>query len=154
MVAELSGRVDGPAALAVWEAALAASWSGPPVRFHGDVGVGNLLLVEGRLAAVIDFGTSGVGDSARDLVIAWTALHGRARQAFAEAVGCDPGAWARARGWALWKALITITDDPRLPPSRCGWSPRCSPTPLAEARAGLARGPAAGCRPGRPQVPR
>jgi len=21
----------------------------------------------------------------------------------------DPGAWARGRGWALWKALITVT---------------------------------------------
>ncbi|MCB0912053.1 MAG: aminoglycoside phosphotransferase family protein [Propionibacteriaceae bacterium] len=108
----LAGRVDGPAALAVWQDALGSTWTGRPVWFHGDVAVGNLMVDRGELAAVIDFGTCGVGDPACDLVIAWTFLEGRARTAFAEAVDLDRGAWARARGWALWKALISVTDDP------------------------------------------
>ena len=58
----------------VWEAALASTWDRPDVWFHGDVAVGNLLVRDGRLAAVIDFGTCGVGDPACDLVIAWTFL--------------------------------------------------------------------------------
>jgi aminoglycoside phosphotransferase (APT) family kinase protein len=102
---------DGSRATAIWAEALSATWTGRPVWFHGDVAEGNLLLRDGRLAAVIDFGTSGVGDPASDLRIAWTLFHGRSRAAFREAVDQDDATWARARGWTLWKALIT-PDDP------------------------------------------
>jgi aminoglycoside phosphotransferase (APT) family kinase protein len=107
----LGGRIPGAAATAVWEAALAATWHGPPVWFHGDVATGNLLLRDGRLAAVIDFGCSGVGDPACDLAIAWTLLTGESRAVFRTGLGVDPATWARGRGWTLWKALITL-DDP------------------------------------------
>jgi aminoglycoside phosphotransferase (APT) family kinase protein len=100
----------------VWRAALAATHTGPPVWFHGDIASGNLLVRDGRLAAVIDFGTSGVGDPACDLVIAYTMFHGPSREAFRAAVDQDPATWARARGWALWKSLLvlagTIDGDP------------------------------------------
>jgi aminoglycoside phosphotransferase (APT) family kinase protein len=69
-IAALEGRIDTDAAGAVWEAALGAEWDGSPVWFHGDVASGNLLVEDGRLSAVIDFGTSGVGDPACDLAIA------------------------------------------------------------------------------------
>lgn len=105
-LAVLAGRVDTTRAAAVWDAALAAEWRGTPVWFHGDVAPGNLLVADGKLAAVIDFGTSGVGDPACDLVIAWTMFAGDDRAAFRHAIGQDAGTWARARGWALWKALI------------------------------------------------
>jgi aminoglycoside phosphotransferase (APT) family kinase protein len=105
----LGPRVDRAAATQMWEAALASPFTGLPVWFHGDVAVGNLLVdAAGRLSAVIDFGTSGVGDPACDLVIAWTLFDGAARARFVGAVGQDPDTWARARGWALWKALITL----------------------------------------------
>jgi aminoglycoside phosphotransferase (APT) family kinase protein len=103
----LGDRVDRAAALAVWERAVSSSFAGEPVWFHGDVAEGNLLVRDGRLAAVIDFGTSGVGDPACDVVIAWTYLRGEAREAFRAALGADPGVWARGAGWALWKSLIT-----------------------------------------------
>ena len=103
----LGDRIPREAVLSVWEDAVASSWAGDAVWFHGDVAEGNLLLRDGRLAAVIDFGTSGVGDPACDTVIAWTLLRGRARAAFREALGADDATWARGRGWALWKALIT-----------------------------------------------
>jgi len=77
-IAALEGRVDTGAASAVWQAALGAKWDGSPVWFHGDVAAGNLLVEDGRLGAVIDFGTSGVGDPACDLAIAWTLFGGRA----------------------------------------------------------------------------
>jgi aminoglycoside phosphotransferase (APT) family kinase protein len=109
-LAALEGRVDTARAAAVWDAALTAGWHGTPVWFHGDIASGNLLVADGRLAAVIDFGTSGVGDPACDLVIAWTMFSGDSREAFRHAVGHDDGAWARARGWALWKALLTLAD--------------------------------------------
>jgi aminoglycoside phosphotransferase (APT) family kinase protein len=109
-LAALTGRVDTAGAAAVWDAALTAEWCGAPVWFHGDMASGNLLVVGGKLTAVIDFGTSGVGDPACDLVIAWTMFSGESRQAFRYAVGQDEGAWARARGWALWKALLILAD--------------------------------------------
>jgi aminoglycoside phosphotransferase (APT) family kinase protein len=76
------------------------------VWFHGDVSEGNLLVDGRRLAAVIDFGTSGIGDPACDLVIGLTTFRGEAREAFREHRGLDRDTWARARGWAIWKALI------------------------------------------------
>jgi aminoglycoside phosphotransferase (APT) family kinase protein len=108
-LATVRPRVDRAAAERVWAEALATTWTRPPVWFHGDVAVGNLLVDEaGALSAVIDFGTSGVGDPACDLVIAWTLFDGRSRAAFVEATAQDAATWARARGWALWKALITL----------------------------------------------
>ncbi|NUT33139.1 MAG: aminoglycoside phosphotransferase family protein [Hamadaea sp.] len=94
----------------IWEAALAASWEGRPVWFHGDIAYGNLLVRDGRLAAVIDFGTSGVGDPACDLAISWTMFSGESRQVFRDTLGVDPGTWARGRGWTLWKALIVYAE--------------------------------------------
>jgi aminoglycoside phosphotransferase (APT) family kinase protein len=108
---ELQGHVDTDRAAAVWDAALAAEWRGEPVWFHGDIAAGNLLAVDGKLVAVIDFGTSGVGDPACDLVIAWTMFHGDSREAFRRTIGQDPGTWARARGWALWKALLVLSGS-------------------------------------------
>ncbi|MFJ6166768.1 phosphotransferase [Micromonospora orduensis] len=104
-------RVPVDVVTGLWQAALDAAWAGPAVWFHGDVAYGNLLVRDGRLAAVIDFGCCGVGDPACDTVIAWTLLHGASRDAFRDALGLDEATWARGRGWALWKALITL-DDP------------------------------------------
>jgi aminoglycoside phosphotransferase (APT) family kinase protein len=59
------------------------------------------------LAAVIDFGTCGVGDPACDLAIAWTLLTADGRLAFRERLSVGAAAWARGRGWALWKTLAT-----------------------------------------------
>jgi aminoglycoside phosphotransferase (APT) family kinase protein len=108
----LGDAVDRGACEAVWDAATASVWHGPAVWFHGDVAPGNLLVgADGRLSAVIDFGTCGVGDPACDLVLAWTFLDGDARREFRDAVGLDGDTWARARGWALWKALIMLAGS-------------------------------------------
>ena len=106
-VDELGDRIPRRAVLRAWEDAMSTSWDREPVWFHGDVAVGNLLVRDGRLAAVIDFGTSGVGDPACDVVLAWTFLRGAARDAFRAELGVDQGTWSRGRGWALWKSLIT-----------------------------------------------
>jgi aminoglycoside phosphotransferase (APT) family kinase protein len=103
---KLRGVIDVSAAAAVWDAALATTWTLAPVWFHGDISDGNLLVQGGKLSAVIDFGTSGVGDPACDLVIAWTFLDAQSRAAFRDTVELDDDTWSRARGWAIWKALI------------------------------------------------
>jgi aminoglycoside phosphotransferase (APT) family kinase protein len=117
-LAALEGRIDTDAASAVWEAALDATWHGSPVWFHGDIAWGNLLVREGRLSAVIDFGTSGVGDPSCDLAIAWTLFEGESRDAFRAALQLDDATWARGRGWTLWKALITLAEHIDADPER------------------------------------
>lgn len=107
----LGTHVPRDAVIETWQAALRASWDGRPVWFHGDIAVGNLLVRDGSLAAVIDFGTCGVGDPACDLAIAWTLLSGASREAFRARIDVDSGTWARGRGWALWKALITYARE-------------------------------------------
>ena len=105
----LHGHVDVGLASEVWEAALAAPWDGPPVWFHGDAQPGNLLLnPAGRLGAVIDFGTCGIGDPACDTTIAWTFLSGDSQRVFKERLPVDEKTWTRGRGWAIWKAMIVL----------------------------------------------
>lgn len=124
--AALADELELPAVLGVWTAAIAAAPAGAAVWVHGDFTGSNLLVQDGRLAAVIDFGSCAVGDPACDLVIAWTLLHGSARAAFRAGVPGDAATWARARGWALWKALLTSAQstDGRAAEKRFGW--RCS----------------------------
>jgi aminoglycoside phosphotransferase (APT) family kinase protein len=133
-IAALEGRVDTDAASAVWEAALGIGWAGPPVWFHGDVASGNLLVEEGRLSAVIDFGTSGVGDPACDLAIAWTLFGGESRDAFRAALRLDEATWARGRGWTLWKGLITLAEHIDTNPSQAVEARRVIDEVLAEHR--------------------
>lgn len=106
----LTGHIDVDLALDVWTAALAASWDGDDVWFHGDLAESNLLLRDGQLAAVIDFGTCGVGDPSCDLAIAWTRLVEPGRQHFRDRLQVDEASWARGRGWALWKTLSALAS--------------------------------------------
>lgn len=112
----LTESIDVDAAAEVWAAALSSDWCRQPLWVHGDIASGNLLVRDGHLCAVIDFGSSAVGDPACDLVIAWTEFSGDSRAAFRAELPFDDDTWRRARGWALWKALITIagTDRDRL----------------------------------------
>lgn len=134
-VAALRDQIDGPAALKIWVAALGTTWTEAPVWVHGDVAASNLLVQDGRLCAVIDFGSCGVGDPACDLVIAWTFLEGESRTAFRAALPLDAATWARARGWALWKALITLAQAPGINPAGQDTARKVIEDLLAEHRA-------------------
>jgi aminoglycoside phosphotransferase (APT) family kinase protein len=104
----LGDEIPVDAVKRVWDDAMSTSWDREPVWFHGDVATGNLLVRDGRLAAVLDFGTSGVGDPACDTVIAWTFFSGASRARFRAELDVDSATWSRGRGWGLWKALITL----------------------------------------------
>jgi len=104
----LQGHIDVVLAAEVWQAALRATWPGRPVWFHGDAQPGNLLAKRGRLCAVIDFGTCGVGDPACDTTIAWTFLSGESSRVFKERLPVDAATWVRGRGWAIWKAMKVL----------------------------------------------
>jgi aminoglycoside phosphotransferase (APT) family kinase protein len=131
-ITALGQEIPRDAVSAVWDGAMASTWAGDPVWFHGDVATGNLLLREGRLGAVIDFGTSGVGDPACDVVIAWTKFSGPSRAAFRHHVGVDDATWARGRGWALWKALVTLVDQLGRDPAGAATSRRVIDRVLAD----------------------
>lgn len=106
----LTGKIDVASAADVWAAALSSEWRSRPLWVHGDMALGNLLVRGGELCAVIGFGGLAVGDPACDLVMAWTEFSGDSRTMFRTRLPFDDDTWKRARGWALWKALITIAE--------------------------------------------
>lgn len=110
LLAILADELDVPLATQIWDKALSSEWDRAPLWVHGDVTEGNMLVVDGRLSAVIDFGTCGTGDPACDLVIAWTLLDVPAARLFHREVAMDEKTWERSRGWCLWKALIKIVE--------------------------------------------
>jgi aminoglycoside phosphotransferase (APT) family kinase protein len=109
-IAAVGGVFDATAMTDLWNVAVnAPGWDRPPVWFHGDFHTGNLLTVDGRLSAVIDFGGLGVGDPACDLTIAFTLMSAGSRAAFRAALGVDDATWTRGRGWALATGLNAYT---------------------------------------------
>ncbi len=101
-IARLDGVLDTGAITDAWERAVAApDHDGPAVWFHGDLSYLNLLAAGGSLAAVIDWGTCGVGDPAIDTMIAWSLFPPDARQAYRDALGVGDAEWERGKGWVL-----------------------------------------------------
>ncbi|MEU0154326.1 aminoglycoside phosphotransferase family protein [Micromonospora fulviviridis] len=108
-VRRLGDRVDGGAVLRAWEESMdAPAWDGPGLWLHGDLLPGNLLVVDGRLSAVIDFGGLNVGDPACDLQLAWNIFTGRSRARFRTELAVDDASWLRGRGWALLQAVLAL----------------------------------------------
>jgi aminoglycoside phosphotransferase (APT) family kinase protein len=108
-IAELGDRIDGDAARRSWDESLdAADWDGDDVWVHGDLLPGNLLVVEGRLSAVIDFGCLNAGDPACDLQPAWNVFAGESRARYRAELEADDASWLRGRGWALFQAVVAL----------------------------------------------
>lgn len=117
-IADLKNEINSDMATEIWEAAINTKWNHKPVWLHGDFATGNLLVNKGNLSAVIDFGCLGIGDPACDLTIAWTFLSGESRNTFIKALALDEATWVRGRGWALWKALITLVEHLKIDPNK------------------------------------
>jgi aminoglycoside phosphotransferase (APT) family kinase protein len=108
-IEQLGDRIDGGAALRSWEESLDASeWDGEEVWVHGDLLPGNLLVVDSRLSAVIDFGCLNVGDPACDLQPAWNVFAGGSRTRYRAELQADDASWLRGRGWALFQAVVAL----------------------------------------------
>jgi aminoglycoside phosphotransferase (APT) family kinase protein len=108
-IADLGDRIDGDTTLRLWEESLsAAAWHGEEVWVHGDLLPGNLLVVDGRLSGVIDFGGLNVGDPACDLQPAWNIFAGESRRRFLAELEVDAASWLRGRGWALYQAVSAL----------------------------------------------
>lgn len=115
-IAELGDVINTTGATSVWNAAINAPYTRPPVWVHGDLAAHNLLVRDGRLSAVIDFGALAVGDPACDTVLAWTFLDGECRRAFRQRLPVDHDTWVRGRGWAIWWALYILAWYPEANP--------------------------------------
>ena len=103
------GVIDGDAAVAAWERALRApAWAGSPVWIHSDLLRPNVLVLDGRVCAVIDFGGVGIGDPAADVIAAWSVFGRAGRGVFRAALEVDDGTWERARGFALHQAALIV----------------------------------------------
>lgn len=109
-IAKLTGIIDFSKAMDLWMRALSTKWSKPPVWIHGDFAIGNLLMKDNKLSAVIDFGGMGMGDPACDLVIAWTYLTDKSREIFIKEMNLEEATWLRAKAWALWKASFVLCE--------------------------------------------
>ena len=100
---------------------------------HGDLLAENLLVRDGRLAAVLDFGGLAVGDPTVDLIVAWEVLDPASREVFRRAVGVDETSWLRGRAWALSLALITFPYYWSTMPDRCASRLAVARSVLADA---------------------
>ena len=85
------------------------AWDRPPVWVHGDTHPGNLVVRDGELVAVVDWGDLTAGDPASDLVVAWMLLprgappglpHRRGRRRRRRPLGPRPGLGAGHRALA------------------------------------------------------
>jgi aminoglycoside phosphotransferase (APT) family kinase protein len=114
---QVDGLVDRADVLELWERTLSAPpWSRPPLWIHGDLHPGNLLVSDGRLSAVLDFGDLAAGDPATDLSVIWMLLPPATRSAFCESArgefdAIDDHALVRARGWALALGLAYLANS-------------------------------------------
>ncbi|WP_411757182.1 aminoglycoside phosphotransferase family protein [Streptomyces venezuelae] len=95
---------------ALWEDAVAApAWQGPPSWLHCDLHPANVVVSDGALTGVLDFGELCAGDPATDLGAAWLLLPGGAAPRFFSAYGrADDAMIRRAKGWAALQSLALI----------------------------------------------
>jgi aminoglycoside phosphotransferase (APT) family kinase protein len=88
------------------------AWDRPPVWVHGDLHAANVLVADGRICAVLDFGDLTAGDPAVDLAVAWMLFDADDRRRFRIAAGggapVDDATWDRARLWGLHLGLIFL----------------------------------------------
>ena len=128
-IGSLGPDVEPTRVVAAWEGAVSApAWREAPRWIHGDLDARNVLVRDGRVSAVVDFGCLGVGDPACDVMAAWKLFSPKAREVFRRELDVDDATWERGRGWAISQAVIGLsyyTED-------------SNPVLMAEARRGLA----------------
>ncbi|NKY58226.1 aminoglycoside phosphotransferase family protein [Nocardia flavorosea] len=114
---------------AVWDDAVAAgAWEGPPVWVHGDLHPANVVVSDGTLSGIVDFGDLFAGDPAWDLAAAWVLLPADTAARFFDLYAhADEAAIRRARGLAAMKSLFLMlmgqNGDRGLPGGKPHWGP-------------------------------
>lgn len=128
-VARVTSVLDGLApsgarvAAERWDELVAAPpFTGSKTWVAGDVHTANIVVADGAIRAVIDFGDLCAGDPAVDLAVAWMLFTAADRTIFRQAasqgpVPVDDAMWQRAEAWAWYFAVVYLAnsaDDPRL----------------------------------------
>jgi aminoglycoside phosphotransferase (APT) family kinase protein len=76
---------------------------------HGDLSDGNLLVRDGRLRGVIDWGAVATGDPAVELMVAWQFFDAASRAVYRDTLGfVDDAMWLRGRAWAASGAIMAL----------------------------------------------
>lgn len=86
----------------------AQPWDGTGTWLHGDLAPGNLVVRDGRLVGLLDWGGAGLGDPAGDLGLAWNFFDAPSRAVLRTTLAEDDATWVRGRGWALRQALLQL----------------------------------------------
>lgn len=132
-IEQLKGAIDTDAVNDSWAMALEApDWEGVPRWIHGDLQPANLLVEDGRLTGVIDWGGLGVGDPASDLLPAWSFFSSTSRDCYRSTLAVDEATWARGRGWALSVGLIALPYYIDSNPTIVDWARRLIDSVIAD----------------------
>lgn len=95
--------------LGLWDRAVTAAADPGETWVHGDLHPKNIVVLDGKLASVIDWGDMTVGDPANDLAAAWMLFAPAAHPTIWRAYGqIDEPTMARAMGWALFFGLTLV----------------------------------------------
>jgi aminoglycoside phosphotransferase (APT) family kinase protein len=103
--------------LKLWSDAVARPIDVPATWIHGDLHAHNVLVMQGRIVGVIDWGDMAQGDRATDLASVWMLFPDRRsrQEAMAACQTVTQHTWQRARGWALLVSLAILdAGDPAL----------------------------------------
>jgi aminoglycoside phosphotransferase (APT) family kinase protein len=100
------------AVVRIYRAALEVPIDVEPTWLHGDLHAGNLLVDDGVITGVIDWGDMARGDRATDLATLWMNVSDRkAREKAMHACnGVSDATWLRAKGWAIFFGVTLGTS--------------------------------------------
>jgi aminoglycoside phosphotransferase (APT) family kinase protein len=109
-IERLGTMIDGAATTAWFDrVADVEEWHGDPLWVHGDLHSANVVVRDGSISAVIDFGDITAADPAVDLPVAWMLFDDAAMEIFRSAAGAiDDATWDRGRAWAMHFALLYL----------------------------------------------
>lgn len=114
-------NINYSAANAIWQEAMndaSSHETQPDSWFHSDLVAENLLLENGGLIAVLDFGSVSIGDPTIDLHGAWELFDDDGRDLFRKKLGASDQDWMRGRAWALAIGLGALAYYWRTMPKR------------------------------------
>jgi aminoglycoside phosphotransferase (APT) family kinase protein len=102
----------------LWAEALSAPIDISPTWLHGDLHPRNILVHEGEISGIIDWGDMTVGDAATDLAAVWMLFDdAHLRQRIWIDYGVSRATWQRAQGWAIMFGVVLLdtglVDNPR-----------------------------------------
>jgi aminoglycoside phosphotransferase (APT) family kinase protein len=108
-------QFDGPRLAVVWREVCDAPDAEQRVWLHGDLHPRNVVVRDGSLVGLIDWGDVNGGDPANDMACAWMLIEAKPlRREFLDAYGAEEALVSRAKGWALHIGLALVdSGEPR-----------------------------------------